>query len=351
MLRANFGNSLVATPTNLFAAKIDLATRNSRRDANHMNTRLVALAVMLLALSSGLAATQSFGQETKSPKVLIIGVDGLRTDALHAANAPHLDSLVKQGAFADNTQIVSDRYLRSDTVSGPGWSSILTGTWANKHGVHDHTFRGANYEHFPHFFARLKEVRPTAQTASFVTWPPIAEKIVSQADVNELVQVEGTSANLYLQAEREVSEKASSHLRDETADATFVYFGLVDSLGHTKGFHPNVAEYIQAIELVDICVGELISAITARKTFDVEDWLILVATDHGGRGRNHQDGQRVPEIRTVFLIVSGPSAVQGKIDEATSIVDVVPTALKHLGVSLDEKWKLDGRAVGLQKPK
>jgi hypothetical protein len=60
---------------------------------------------------------------------------------------------------------------------------------------------------------------------------------------------------------------------------------------------------------------------------------------------------QLDQIRTVFLIVSGPSAEHGKIDEPTSIVDVVPTALTHLGVRIDEKWKLDGRAVGLQKPK
>ncbi len=76
--------------------------------------------------------------------------------------------------------------------------------------------------------------------------------------------------------------------------------------------------------------------------------MILVCTDHGGRGTNHGGGHLFPEVRTVFLIVSGPSAARGRIDQPTQQVDVPATALTHLGVELDPAWKLDGRAVGLR---
>jgi hypothetical protein len=73
-----------------------------------------------------------------------------------------------------------------------------------------------------------------------------------------------------------------------------------------------------------------------------------VRPDHGGVGTNHGGGRDKPEIRHVFLIVSGDSAQKGTIDTPTYQVDVVATALKHLGVKPREEWELDGKPVGLK---
>lgn len=287
--------------------------------------------------------------EPKAKKVLIIGIDGLRPDALAVAKTPFLDALIKDGAYADNTQILGPRYQKNDTVSGPGWSSILTGVWADKHGVHGNDFRKTNFESYPHFFRRLKEVRPKARTASFVSWKPIAEKIVQSADVSVVTSVENKNAGEYAQAEWEHAGKAAQFLADDDGDAVFIYFGLVDSMGHTKGFHPEVREYLGAIKFTDQCVGAVLRGLVARKTFANEDWLVIVCTDHGGRGTSHSNGKDIPEIHNVFLIVSGSSAARGKIKEKTYLVDVAVTALTHLGVPIDTTWKMDGKAVGLDE--
>jgi hypothetical protein len=36
----------------------------------------------------------------------------------------------------------------------------------------------------------------------------------------------------------------------------------------------------------------------------------------------------------------------GGLEPAPAIVDIAPTVLRHLGVAVDPKWKLDGKAVG-----
>src|SRR5262249_25415538 len=98
-----------------------------------MRRELIAVAALLLcfASASGLA------QQPMSKRVLIIGIDGCRTDALKAAKAPNLQRLVREGAMAENTSILGDRPTGADTVSGPGWSNLLTGVWPDKHGVKD----------------------------------------------------------------------------------------------------------------------------------------------------------------------------------------------------------------------
>jgi len=71
--------------------------------------------------------------------------------------------------------------------------------------------------------------------------------------------------------------------------------------------------------------------------------VILKGTGHGG---GHND----PEILNSFLIVSGPAAQSGQLDETVYLVDAAATVLAHLGVKVKEEWKLDGKPVGLTSP-
>jgi predicted AlkP superfamily pyrophosphatase or phosphodiesterase len=283
-------------------------------------------------------------------KVLLIGIDGTRFDAIERANTPHLDALVASGVHSPACQILGQRYQKNDTISGPGWSSILTGVWADKHGVHDNKFQGSKYDTFPHFFARLKESRPDVKTASFVTWEPIKSQITSAADVSQCFE-DATKKEVldYDRYDTQAAEAAAKELTEGNPDAVFFYIGQVDVAGHTHGFHPAVPEYIAAIERADQLVGRVLAAIKSRKTHASEEWLVIVTSDHGGQGTGHGGGHATPEILNSFLIVSGPAAQRGTFDQTVYLVDAPVTALAHLGVKAKDEWKLDGRAVGLRQ--
>lgn len=263
------------------------------------------------------------------PRVLLIGIDGCRPDALLAANAPHLHGLIKEGAFSDQAR------TGEFTVSAPGWASMLTGVWHPKHGVRDNKFEGAAFDRYPHFFRRLKQVRPKAYTVSLTHWPGIATHIVRDADVSTLFPADARIADMALRV-----------LRERDPDVLFVHFDEVDGAGHKHGFHPKVPHYVKAIEQTDDYIGRLLRAVRARKGYATEDWLILVSTDHGGSEKSH--GQNIPEHRTIFVIVSGANAARGRITPPPGVVDVAATALVHLGIPLDPKWDLDGKPVGLK---
>jgi len=307
--------------------------------------RILTIVSVLLFLSSGSPAAEPV------KKALYIGIDGTRFDAVEKAATPSLDALVANGVHSPTCLILGERYQKNDTISGPGWSSILTGVWADKHGVHDNSFNGRKYETFPHYFARLKAVRPDAKTASFVTWKPIAEYITSAADVNEQFEEKAKgSVEDYDRYDTQATDAAVKHLSEANPDAVFLYLGQVDVAGHTHGFHPSVPEYLAAIERADKLVGRALAAVKSRKTFASEDWLIVVTSDHGGQGKGHGGGHKIPEILNSFLIVSGPAAGRGSFDEQVYLVDAPITVLAHLGVKPKDEWKLDGRAVGLSKP-
>ena len=288
------------------------------------------------------------GSEPTIPKgrVLVIGIDGVRPDALQIADTPAIDELITAGAFTNNTKILGDRYRDNETISGPGWSSFLTGVWADKHGVNDNTFRGENYDEYPHFFAYLKQAFPKAVTGSFVDWEPIDTFILRDADVREVCPA--SSQDSLSQKDEKLANKAAEFLAQQNPHAVFVYFGQVDEIGHQDGFHPSVPTYLQALRTVDAHVATLIRAIQSRPEYLEENWLVVISTDHGGRGRKHRGGHDVPEIVTTFLIVSGVQSKKGVIEDPSYIVDVPITALTHLGVPIDSAWQLDGKAVGIR---
>ncbi len=270
-----------------------------------------------------------------------------RSDALLAGKVPHLRSLMAAGAMSQATNIVGPRGDAADTVSGPGWSNLLTGVWPDKHGVLDNKFRVMHYDQFPHFFRHVKDAFPAAKNCSYCTWPPIHDYILDAAS-DSLVFLDDDRSAHYRQADEKCTAKVVDTLADDDPDALFFYLGAVDETGHQKGFHPSVPEYRAALETADAQVGRVLASLHARPRYDQEHWLVLVGTDHGGRGKDHSGGRGIAEINTVWLIVSGSDAARGTIDGRTQQVDLVPTALAHLGVPLKPEWKLDGRPVGLK---
>jgi len=301
--------------------------------------RIIPLFLIVCSLFTAASAA-----EPKAGRVLFIGIDGCRFDALESARAPHLDGLIAEGCHSRRTLILGSRYRDSDTVSGPGWSSLLTGVWADKHGVNNNRFLLPKLDKYPHFFHHVKSQRPDAKTVSISSWPPIKKYIVSDADVN----VQTSDAERYVPGDADSAAQAVAALRGDDPTAMFVYFGQVDEHGHSFGFHPSVPEYISAIERVDTLVGQLLEALRSRPKYTAENWLVLVSSDHGGVGKDHGKGHKVPEILNSFFIVSGAAAARGEIADPVYLVDVPVTALTHLGIRPDPAWQLDDRAVGLR---
>ncbi|MCJ7629722.1 MAG: alkaline phosphatase family protein, partial [Longimicrobiales bacterium] len=91
------------------------------------------------------AQTSFWGQPEPgaTPKVLLVGWDGVRPDILREVSTPHFDSLVAAGTFSDVARTARP------TVSGPDWSSILIGVWPEKHGVQSNDFSSNRYSEYP----------------------------------------------------------------------------------------------------------------------------------------------------------------------------------------------------------
>ncbi|MBL8826654.1 MAG: alkaline phosphatase family protein, partial [Planctomycetaceae bacterium] len=170
-------------------------------------------------------------------KVLVFGVDGCRFDAVEKAHTPTFDRLIARGSLATNTTIIAPRPVTSDTTSGPGWSSLMTGVWSDKHRVTSNAFKERGFDRYPHWFARIKQSQPQRRTVSFDGWGPIHKYVVSAADLTE--DVNGGSKD-YAAVDRKTLTLALQELKQHDPDALFVYLGDIDETGHKHGFHPTV---------------------------------------------------------------------------------------------------------------
>jgi predicted AlkP superfamily pyrophosphatase or phosphodiesterase len=301
--------------------------------------------ILLAPLLLGLPATAL--AQAKQPKVLMIGIDGCRFDAILYSQAKLLKQCIKDGAYSDQCDVLDNKGTKADTASGAGWASILTGVWADRHNVLGNDFTGNRLAECPSILHLANKAKPKLQCTALVTWAPIQQEICKGHAGCRLI-LDGDKKG-YKDGDRILTEAALDVLKDENPDLLLLYFGHLDSVGHGYGFHPKAPKYTNGIEEIDDHLIRIFASLQARATFAKEDWLALFFTDHGGQGRGHGGGRTIPEIRTGFLIVHGESAQKGKLNEKLTNADIVPTALTHLGIPLEAAWKLEGRPVGLKK--
>ena len=271
---------------------------------------------LAILFSACLVSIFTFAQSPNS-RVLVIGIDGVRSDALTAADTPNIDALIASGLYSPNA-------LNDDiTISGPGWSNILCGVRSDKHLVEGNDFSINNYEDYPSFFSYVEGAFTDVNTVSICHWSPINDYIVmDDADV-----VTNTTSD------EQVRDEAIDHLQNGDPHAIFLHFDDVDHAGHSYGFHPDVPQYNEAIEAVDQLVGEVVNALESRPGYDSEDWAIIVTHDHGGVGYSH--GGTSIEHREVSFIVSGNS-VSTDVLVATE-GEVIPAPENCLGAE-SELW-------------
>ena len=265
-------------------------------------------------------------------KVLLIGIDGCRSDALTLANTPNIDQLIDNGVFIPNA---SCSVNNQRTRSGPGWSTMLTGVWFDKHGVTSNSFKGSQIDKYPPFNVLMKRKNKNFKMASFIMWKPIERHIIKGT---------GEYYKFFSRYNDELAIDVSKHIVQSKEDVIFIDFDHVDRAGHIFGFNPKGKRYVNAIEKVDRYVGLIIESLQKRNGYQNEDWLIIITSDHGGIKRNH-GGQSIHE-KTIPIILSGSSFKGKKITRKASLSDIVPTIFYHYEVEIDSSWSLDGNPLG-----
>ncbi|CAM5342706.1 alkaline phosphatase family protein [Streptomyces griseorubiginosus] len=288
-------------------------------------------------------------------KVLVVGMDGLRYDLLtrSPAVAPVLHGLMAAGAHGtsllpygevDGQAPDGPSTSMAYTDSGPGWSSVLTGVWPDRHGVRGNDFAGADYARYPDFLSRAGTARRRLRTAAAVSWPELIRRGTLGPAVGRRVRYDGETDG-YGTADRLVARTAERWLTQDDPDAVFVYFGATDEAAHAEG--PHSPAYDRALLAQDTHLGWLLAAVETRRLDPArarERWTVLVTTDHGHLDTGGHGGDTRAE-REVFVVLAEPGMAGGTRLDTPRLVDIAPTVLDRLGVRIDPAWGLQGRVL------
>jgi len=308
--------------------------------------------IFLLLAAFSLIALDANAQTARPRKVLFIGIDGCRSDALQARAIPNIRALMASGTYT------FDSWHCGTTMSGPSWSTMLTGVLQSKHNVRDNSYSGSRFNDYPYISKRFKEVKPNGRAVQICTWRPMTD----------LVYNDGWDQKIVPANDGAVVTTAYTQLLNPNIDYLFCHLDAVDAAGHGSGFNPTNPQYNAAIDSSDARVGRIVAALRRRPNFANEDWIIMLTTDHGGTGNTH--GGNTDNERHIWWVATGFGVPQLQItgsDPGSYVMSTNPvrpadfaripnhadigiTALKHLlsqetvDTTLYNSWRLDGRS-------
>ena len=220
-------------------------------------------------------------QVVMGQRVVVIGLDGFSVEGYEQANIPHLRQLMSEGVLSLTTRSVMP------SVTLPNWTSHLTGSGPEEHGVVNNQWTLAEHElpptesdgegYFPSIFKVVKDQIPAVETAYYYNWANLIHPI-NQTYLDEVS---------YLEDDRYIEnyDKAVKFLEDNAASPTliFLYSVHTDHAGH--GFEWMSSEYITALEEADQEIGDLLGELKQKDLY--EDTHFFLITDHGGIGKSH----------------------------------------------------------------
>lgn len=276
----------------------------------------------------------------KVRKVLFIGFDGMRPDALPYVlqnNNSDLTAFNSKLNFSGINDIAQKGgvYIaycggetgtdtEQTTSTSSCWTSHFTGVWGNKHGIitNDDT-KNLKYKTFA-----LEYAEKGLNTCIAFEWDPffdvnLKEEIkfamkkslpIRFCDIDRTKKA-GNSENARFN--NFISPDTPSHsapydsgMRDYMisrieADDDIIcgIFENIDTAGHMFGFGTST-QYIGTVINCDMYAYSVLQMVWEREKHCNEEWLVVFGNDHGGFGRGH--GNQTLEERTTWLATNIP---------------------------------------------
>ena len=281
---------------------------------------------------------RAIAPDGKERKVLFIGFDGTRADALSyilgdennaETNVSGISELQKTGglylAYCGGEKGTDSE---QSTSTAPGWTSHFTGVWGTEHGIKTNDdSKNLKYKTF-----MLEYAEAGLHTSVAFDWDQYFDvnmkeevKYVMQNNLpmtmcdtdrvkkDKLKKTRAETIELYNFVAPETPSASApydSGMRDyiiERMDAgDSVICGIfhnIDTAGHTYGYAIST-QYVGAVINCDMYAYSVLQAVKQREAKYNEEWLVIFGNDHGGIGQGH--GEQSPEERTAWIASNIP---------------------------------------------
>ena len=285
-------------------------------------------------------------------RVLLIGIDGLRPDAL-LEYAPNIRKFGEDNLYTWNSKV-------NIPISAPSWSTIFTGLSYKNTGVTNNAFTGSTLSLLDNklitgesktIFYYLKKHNKNSKVISAGPWDGIYmianynNSLIDKNNIREFndckVKIKKTIESYYsseqlekkkkrkksiskrnsnniksaildnrycdkwsknplineYKSERYALSKTLKFMEDSNIDFVTFYTHHVDAHGHRFGHNPRIKEYAQSIVKTDKNIKKLLDYVKNRELHNKENWMVIITTDHGGSARKilrkHKRGREI----------------------------------------------------------
>lgn len=295
------------------------------------------------------ASTPNEGKS--GPKALIVEIDGLTHAALRDAIAQKkvptaLQSLQLAPAWTGGTD---GALSEQPTTDGPGWATLLTGTWVPRHAVRaDTTDQRIDAKLAPSVFAFAKQKKDAGYLTASVTANTLYPNLLlaETGTLDTAVDCAGADACVTANTTRLIGAGYDLLVAQYSAPAAAAANGL------------RSESYQRAVSDTATAVGQLLARIAQRTANDAkEDWLVILTTGHGLDAFGGVTSLKDVDNKTVFIasnktlpalpaVGAASPADDTALRQSAAATDIAPTVLRHLGaLPATAAYNLNGQAL------
>lgn len=243
-------------------------------------------------------------------KAAIIGFDGARADSIPMIVKSKYDPFINESKFSGLEKMKKDGAVfvaftggkngnTQDTSTPQGWATMLTGKWSNDTGV-------------VKFLDKMTKANTVlyeyAEKGKKTVFNAIWETHFDTTYINEINKIKETGVPCeYFRSEDNddiLTDKMIKSVTEDDCDISFCILEQPDHIGHDSGFGNDNPFYVKAVTQCDKNAYAIIEAIENRETYENEDWLIIITSDHGGHLKGH--GSQNIADRTIFIATNKP---------------------------------------------
>ena len=321
----------------------------------------LSLALLLSACGSGSNGSDSPGTPGVDPenptvepgdkpqalggkKALIVTIDGLSYEALlqarQAGQHPALKSLTiapaQTGGYVGTPS-------EQRTLPLPGWASLITGVWADQHGLRG---VGTNSPELnaPTLLALASTPPQAAMALSTADYRTLWSQDLQEGRIIEAANCTDSDSCVSEQTQKYLQEGKSLILAQIQAPARAATQGGLGS-----------PAYQQAVQESLVALDKLLAIIEQRKQADAsEDWLLILTTSYGLDEFGGTTGSQFNRNKTSFIAtnktLASLPAIDGQVTSSTdmntlaAVIDIAPTVLSHLGIQ-SEPYRFRGSSL------
>lgn len=310
----------------------------------HVVTRSLTLAIGLTVLAACHMPRRAASDAPR--KAVFILLDGIPADVIEKVDTPNLDEIARGGGYA-RAHVGGELGgpTETPTVSAPGYMSLITGVWADKHNVRGNSNQSPNYEYW-NLFRIVETADSTKKTAIFSTWLDNRTVLIGEGrpragsyrldhavdgfEYDTIAFPHDKASRYILAIDQRVSAEAAQYIDTKGPDLSWVYLQHTDDAGHANG---DSDAFHAAIREADRMVGRIWQAVKRREALG-ERWMIVVTTDHGRdprTGKGH--GLQSDRERTTWIVTNQRELTPRFTAGRAAIVDIAPSILAFLRIT------------------